>query len=235
MFTESAALYDTIYGSFKDYAAEVERIATLLRAAHPDAHMILDVACGTGEHARRLAETYGYAVDGLDLDAALLEIARAKHPAGTFLQGDMSDFALGRRYDVVTCLFSSIGYLATIDRVTRALWCFREHLAPGGIVVVEPWFTPEVLDDGHVSTVRAEAGALHVERTAHTSIVGRLSRIRFDYRIEDASGVRTVTEQHELGLFTTQEMLAAFADAGLEAEHDPVGLIGRGLYVARKN
>jgi ubiquinone/menaquinone biosynthesis C-methylase UbiE len=105
MFTASAALYDVIYGSVKDYAREVEQIVALLRASHPEAHTILDVACGTGEHARRLADSYGYVVDGIDLDADLLSIARRKHPAGCFVQADMSDFALGRRYDVVVCLF----------------------------------------------------------------------------------------------------------------------------------
>jgi len=51
----------------------------------------------------------------------------------------MSDFHLPRRYDAVLCLFSSIGYLRTLDRVEAALACFQEHLAPGGVLIVEPW------------------------------------------------------------------------------------------------
>jgi ubiquinone/menaquinone biosynthesis C-methylase UbiE len=109
MFTESAHLYDAIY-SFKDYAAEAVQIATVVRAAHPDARSILDVACGTGEHARHLGATHGFAVDGLDLDAGLLRVARDKHPSGSFFEADMSGFALEKRYDAVLCVFSSIGY-----------------------------------------------------------------------------------------------------------------------------
>ena len=56
MFSESAELYELIYSRFKDYAAEAERIATLIRRVHPSAQRILDVACGTGEHARLLSE-----------------------------------------------------------------------------------------------------------------------------------------------------------------------------------
>jgi SAM-dependent methyltransferase len=233
MFTASGDLYDAIYAAFKDYGREVGEIDALLRRAHPSPRTVLDAGCGTGEHARRLAESYGYAVDGIDLDPTLLAIARRKHPAGTFVQADMSDFALHRKYDAVLCLFSSIGYLRTLDRVTHALRCFRDHAASGGIVIVEPWFTPGAMTDGHVSRNRAESGSLRVERTSRTEIDGRVSRLHFEYRIEDANGVRTATELHELGLFTTDEMLAAFTEAGLAAEHDPVGLIGRGMYVAK--
>src|SRR5438874_12499220 len=124
MFIESAELYDAIY-SFKDYAAEAAQVAGLVRAAHPKARSILDVACGTGEHARQLSASCGFDVDGLDLDAGLLRVAREKHPSGSFFHADMSDFNLETRYDAVLCLFSSIAYLVTLERTRRALACFR--------------------------------------------------------------------------------------------------------------
>jgi ubiquinone/menaquinone biosynthesis C-methylase UbiE len=135
MFSESAEFYDAIY-SFKDYSAEAARIAALVRSLHPGAHTILDVACGTGEHARFLAADHGFEVDGLDLDAGLLHIAREKHPSGRFFQADMSEFALESRYDVVLCLFSSIGYLVSLERTRRALECFRQHLRQDGVLLV---------------------------------------------------------------------------------------------------
>jgi hypothetical protein len=64
-------------------------------------------------------------------------------------------------------------------------------------------------------------------------VEGRLSTLVFNYRIEDATGVRLVQEVHRLGLFTEAEMLASFLSAGLAATHDSSGLTGRGLYVAR--
>jgi SAM-dependent methyltransferase len=137
MFTASAEYYDLLYSTFKDYAAEADRIAALARQAMPGCRTVLDVACGTGEHARLLARQ-GFEVDGLDLSPAFLRIARARHPAGRFFEADMSGFRLPGRYDVVLCLFSSIGYLTTIDRVTAALVCFRDHLSPGGVVVGSP-------------------------------------------------------------------------------------------------
>jgi hypothetical protein len=49
----------------------------------------------------------------------------------------------------------------------------------------------------------------------------------------DDSGTRRVSEIHELGLFTTEEMMNAFRETGLDVQHDPEGLIGRGLFIAR--
>lgn len=234
MFTESAEFYDAIYQGFKDYPAEARQIAALVHAVHPGGRSILDVGCGTGEHARLLAGEHGFTVDGVDLDAELLRLARRKHRAGHFEQADMSDFHLGRRYDVVLCLFSSIGYVRTQDRLIMALRRFEEHLAPGGVVIVEPWFEPGALQHGFRTEHSAQVEALRITRRGVNEIDGRISRIRFEYEIVGPDGVRRATEVHELGLFTSDEMLAAFTAAGLPAHHDPAGLTGRGLYVARR-
>src|SRR5436190_4742179 len=110
MFDASSEFYDLIYSTIKDYKAEVAQITNLLRRLNPDCRAILDVACGTGEHARLLAAE-GFVVDGLDLSPSFVRMARQKHPAGSFFEADMSRFDLSRKYDAVLCLFSSIGYV----------------------------------------------------------------------------------------------------------------------------
>jgi SAM-dependent methyltransferase len=232
MFSASAQFYDLIYSTLKDYVDEAAQIAGLLRRVNPRCQTVLDVACGTGEHARLLAAD-GFVVDGVDLNPAFVRIAREKHPAGRFFEADMSDFQLPHRYDAVLCLFSSIGYLQTLDRVTRALICFREHLAPDGVIVVEPWFPPGVLDPERVTRQDADANGIRVSRVSRVELDGQLSRIRFDYEISDRMGTRRASEVHELGLFTTAELMRTFQDAGLDADHDPKGLTDRGLFVAR--
>lgn len=233
MFTEPAELYDAIYFTFKDYAAEAADIAQRIRAEHPRARTVLDVACGTGEHARLLAEKHGFEVDGVDLNAEFLRLARLKHPAGRFYEADMRAFDLPGRYDAVICMFSSIGYVKTLPELERALRNFRRHLAPNGIVMVEPWFPPEAVSVGHKSTRTAEANGVHVERVSTTDIDGRLFLLRFDYTIREGDRVRHTTELHELGLFTRDETLQAFAAAGLAARHEAPTPQNRGLYIAR--
>jgi SAM-dependent methyltransferase len=233
VFSASAELYDLIYAGFKDYPAETAQLAALIRAAHPAARRVLDVACGTAEHARLLSEQYGFVVDGLDLDPAFVRIARRKLPAATVYEADMSAFAVPGRYDVILCLFSSIGYLKTLDNVRRALERFRAHLAGGGIVIVEPWFVPGALTPGRVTVNTAEGEGVTVCRMSHCEVDGCLSRLRFEYLIGRPSGIERASEVHELGLFTVEEMQDCFRQAGLEARYDPQGPSGRGLFLAR--
>lgn len=233
MFTTSAELYDAIYFAFKDYPAEAADIARRLAEEHPGARTVLDVGCGTGEHARLLASRTGLQVDGLDLNADFVRLARAKHPTGRFYLGDMTGFALPDRYDAVICMFSSIGYVRTLENLERTLRGFAGHLAPGGVVLVEPWFPPGVLTLGKHSVRSADVGALHVERVASTTVEGSISRLRFDYTITEGARTERLSELHELGLFTEQETLRAFAAAGLDARHEAPSPSNRGLYVAR--
>ncbi|NOT26139.1 MAG: class I SAM-dependent methyltransferase [Acidobacteria bacterium] len=120
MFTKTAKYYDEIY-SFKDYSAETDAIRSIIKQEHPIARSILDVGCGTGEHARRLATDF--AVDGIDLEPEFIKSAQSKVAPGTFSVADMRQFALGKRYDAVLCLFSSIGYLRQEREVTQAFTC----------------------------------------------------------------------------------------------------------------
>jgi SAM-dependent methyltransferase len=234
MFSESAPLYDLIYGPLKDYAGECARIAALLRRVHPAARTVLDAACGTGEHARRLSEAHGYEVDGFDLEPEFVRLAGRKRPGGRFLRADLTDFDMGRRYDAVLCLFSSIAYVKTLARVRRTLRAFRRHLAPGGVVLVEPWFEPGAWQSGRVFVHTGGAEGITVCRMSHSSRRRRVSVVQFEYLVGRAGGIERLSETHELGLFRTDELAGCFPAAGLEVlEHDPAGLTGRGLFVAR--
>lgn len=233
MYSATAEFYDLLYSTFKDFGAEAAQVADIIRREHPRARTVLDVACGSGEHARLLTERHGLEVDGLDLDPAFVRIARPKLPRATVTEGDMTSFTLAKQFDVVLCLFSSIAYVRTLENVTRALQQFQKHLAPDGIVLVEPWFAPGVLNPGRITVNTATAGGITVSRMSRVEVEGRLSRLYFDYLIGRSHGIEHASEVHELGLFTVDEMLACFREAGLSVTYDEGGPSGRGLYLAR--
>jgi ubiquinone/menaquinone biosynthesis C-methylase UbiE len=227
----SADCYDAIY-AFKDYAKEAAQIDRLIRRRCPNARTALDVGCGTGEHARHLNANHRREVDGIDVDEAALELARGKSEGRSFVTADMADFDLRRRFDAVLCLFGSIGYLESLDRVTSALHCFRRHLSPGGVVVLEPFLTRDEFKANQVVVQHGTTVRGSIERVCRTEVTGALARLHFEYRIEEAAGIQRFSETHELGLFSRDEIQSAFSSAGLNAVFEEGGLTGRGLWLA---
>jgi SAM-dependent methyltransferase len=228
VFSRTARIYDAVY-SWKDYPREAEQVHELVQARKPGAATLLDVACGTGAH---LAELCGrYRCEGVDLDPELLAVARERLPGVPLHEGDMRNFELGRRFDAVTCLFSSIGYLRSVEELEAAVAAMARHLEPGGVLLVEPWLTPEAVRAPHVAAVFVDEPELKIARVNTIEVDGRRSSFLFHYVVGTPEGVEHFTEPHDLTLFTQEEHLAAFRAAGLAVEHDEEGLMGRGLYI----
>ncbi len=233
MYSASVDYYDLLYAQFKDYAAESRRLAEFIRGRAPATTSILDVACGTGEHARQL-RALGFTVDGVDLEPGFIEVARRKNPAGRFLCQDMVELSVGQTYGAVVCLFSSIGYVRTLGRLGETINRLADHVVAGGLLVVEPWFEPGAMEDGYVAMHTARDERVSICRMSVTRLQDGLSRLEFEYLIGRRGALERRAEIHELGLFTRVEMVHAFEAAGLDVEYDPDGLSGRGLYLARK-
>ncbi len=234
MFTKSVAFYDVIYAATgKDYVREAHHVHALIQQhTRTPGKTLLDVACGTANHLAVLRKWYEVA--GLDLDWRMLAIARQRCPGVRFYRSEIVAFHLGRRFDAVICLFSSIGYARTRARLQRTLKTFARHTVPGGVVLIEPWIFPEKFEEGHVGLVVVDQPALRIARMSATQRRGTLSPLRFHYLVGTPDGVRHFTEDHTLGLFDHETYLTAFRTAGLDVSFDPDGLTGRGLYIGRK-
>ena len=107
----TARIYDALYSSngdrpLRDAATEAERVLREIRARNPGAGSLLDVGCGTGRLLRRLSDELD--VQGIDLNAAFLAVARRNCPTAVLHQADMETFRLDLRFDAVICMFSTI-------------------------------------------------------------------------------------------------------------------------------
>jgi ubiquinone/menaquinone biosynthesis C-methylase UbiE len=233
MFTKSAPFYDAIYAA-KDYKAEAATVRALIEESmQRPARTLLDVACGTGKHLAELRSWFE--VEGIDLNEDLLALARARLPDVRFHVGDMAGFDLSRSFDVVTCLFSAIGSMTNIERLNSAIASMARHVAPGGLLIVEPWWSPgDWRLDCKPHAIFVDQPNVKIARMSISGREGNVAILDFNYLLGTPEGIIAFTEPHRLGLFTTEEQLAAFRAAGLEVRHDPVGLTGRGVFVGRR-
>jgi len=233
MYANTASYYDRIY-AFKDYADEAAKVACIVTSScQSGGKRLLDVACGTGLHIEHLARIFD--VEGLDISPELLAFARERNPAITFHVGDMRSFDLEETYDVVTCLFSSIGYMTTPDDLDLAIARMAAHLTPGGALVVEPWLTPDVWHPNTVHGMFIDDPDLKIARINTSQREGNLSIFDLHHLIGTPEGTEHIVEHHEMGLWTIAEMTAALEAAGLDVRHDPEGITGRGLYVGLRS
>lgn len=130
-----AELYDV---SVPDWPGEIDFYRALAVEAMQDGQAVLEVACGTGRVATRLAQQGGHVV-GLDLSPEMLEVAREKSgglPNLRWVQGDMRSFDLGELFGLAIIPGHAFQNLLTPEDQVACLECVKGHLVPGGRLVV---------------------------------------------------------------------------------------------------
>jgi SAM-dependent methyltransferase len=239
MFTKSAAFYDAIYAARgKDYAAEAAWLRGAYRNVAASSSRLLDVACGTGRHLSQLRNEF--AVEGLDAEPAMIAIARERLPDVPLHVARMQDFAVEGRFAIVQCLFSSIGYVADEAELFTTIARFANVVEPGGILVVEPWyspgawFSPGEWEERRLDAVFVDQPDLKIARLGRSERYGTTSVLRYEYLVAEPSGISAFSESHALQLFTDAQYRAAFERAGITVRNERSDLFARGLYIGEK-
>ncbi len=99
---------------------------------------VLEIACGTGRVAIRLAQT-GVKVVGLDRSPHMLEVARQKSAElrhMRWVHADMRSFELGETFGLVIIPGHAFQHLNTPQDQVACLECIQRHLDPGGVLIV---------------------------------------------------------------------------------------------------
>jgi SAM-dependent methyltransferase len=217
MFRHTAHVYDLLYKSAgKDYEAEAAALHLLIQRRSPGAASLLDVACGTGGHLVHLRQWYDVA--GVDADPRMLDEARGRLPEESFVEGDMRDISLGRTFDAVCCLFSSIGYMGSVEELNQAVAKMASHCRPGGVFVLDGWVRPEAWRTGpQISLETASNGALTVVRMGRSRREGTKTFLDMHHLIGSVDGIEHVIDVHELTLFDSGQYEESLRRAGLVA------------------
>jgi SAM-dependent methyltransferase len=224
---EYADLYDLLY-SDKDYEAECDLVEEVFRRySTARIQTILDLGCGTGNHALILARR-GYQITGVDRSNEMLARAnqkiafdplRSSSNPPTFCRGDIRSLDLHEQFDAVLMMFAVLGYQLTNDDVSAALRTVRRHLKPDGLFVCDVWYGPAVLairpserakviptDDGKV--LRIASGSL--------DIYHHLAEVHYySWRLRGQQVVSESEEIHRMRYFFPQELVLFMAQEQL--------------------
>lgn len=127
-----AAFYDVV---MDDPGPRAARVNAAMDRFRPGADTLLELACGTGSILARM-ETDAQ-LTGLDSSPEMLALAKAKVPGAHLVEGDMASFDLGRRFDVIACVFDSVNHLLDVGSWASLFACVHAHLSDGGLFVLD--------------------------------------------------------------------------------------------------
>jgi SAM-dependent methyltransferase len=127
--------------AFRDVPAEVDallRWSARHRTTDAPVRTVLELAAGPAEHAREFAAR-GVEAIALDLNPAMCAYAadRAVGLPLRAVRGDMCDFRLDRRFDLIITMLDSTAHLMTPDAFAAHLDRVAEHLADHGVYIIE--------------------------------------------------------------------------------------------------
>lgn len=216
--SDHTEIYDLVFRTRgKNFEAEADDITTLVRSRAPQAASLLDVACGTGAHLARFATSFDH-VEGVELAPAFRAVAQQRLPGVDVHAGDMRTFELGRTFDTVVCLGNAVACVQEPDELDTAVARLGAHVAPGGVLVVEPGWFPHQYLDGYVGGHLVREEERVISRVTHSVRDGEMSRVEIKFVVATGAGIREWTDKFYMHLFTPERYTAAFDRAGFDVE-----------------
>jgi len=163
---------------------------------------------------------------GIDLNQGILDVAKKNFKNVVFKKADMINFNLNKKFDVITCLFSSIGYVKTYQNLEKTMKNFAKHLKTGGVVIIEPWFAKSAYKAGSVHMTTYENKDLKIARLSVSKVKGNVSINNMHYLIgERNKEVKHFIDRHEMGLFEIDKTLQFMKQAGIKSAFLKNGLM----------
>jgi SAM-dependent methyltransferase len=111
------------------------RVLRSIEGYLPRAASVLELGCGTGSILAQL--TALPFLTGLDRSPEMLAVASQKVPAARLLEGDIEEFWLGERFDVVVCVFDTLNHLLTFEAWQSMFDAVYDHLVDDGLFIFD--------------------------------------------------------------------------------------------------
>ncbi len=206
LYKKYAKYYDKVYHN-KDYGKEVEFIRWAVKKYKRNrGNRLLDIACGTGGHAALLKNEF--IITGVDLNPAMLKLARKKVAGVKFKKGNMKTLSLQEDFDIITCMFTSMAYNQNYTELEDTLMIFSNHLNPGGVLIFDLGIHQDHWLGGSVWVDTYSDETLQLARISQSPLEPKngLFHGKMVFLVKDKGKLDFEIDEHTLGVFEAEKI-----------------------------
>jgi len=203
--------YDLLYEE-KKYDQEVEYVHNLIHNyTFENANKLLDLGSGTGKHGKLFADK-GYTVLGIERSKEMVAVAnKEKDKDFNSIQGNIVDFSLNKKFDVVTALFHVISYINNNQDLDYVFNNVHSHLNKGGVFIFDVWFSPAVFTQKPETRIkRLQNKDIEVVRIAEPVVHHQKNVVDVNYQLYiknlDSNQIEEFQETHPMRHFSIPEI-----------------------------
>ncbi|MEI6288339.1 MAG: class I SAM-dependent methyltransferase [Actinomycetota bacterium] len=242
-YEKMARFYDKMMGDTK-YPKWKILIAQIVNKYNIKTDICLDVACGTGNISRLLAEL-GFGVVGVDISPEMIQIAKSKMPKERFVCSDIRNLALSKEYtqgiSFAVSFYDSLNYLLTDEDMIRAFRSVYSSISSGTIFLFDmntidhvkaaQQYKPRILDEKEFYSVYSFSGE------------DRFWILDIDIFIKEGESYRLVREKHTERGYDEKDIAPLLKQVGFDllevieerkTYEDGIERLGRIYFVAKK-
>lgn len=199
----------------EDYVEETDSLAELIKAhAKIDVKKVLHLGCGAGGNDYAFKRHFD--VTGVDIAEGMLEVARQLNPEVAYHHGDMRTIELGESFDAVV-VPDSIGHLTTVEDLLAAITTSRNHLNPGGVLLITANLADDFTANNFVYT--GSKGDIEITVFENNYIpdpAGTIYEVTVVYLIRNKGELVIHTDHGDIGLFKLETWLELFKEVGFD-------------------
>lgn len=222
----------------ENYASETELYSQAIKRHSTISPKTL-LHLGSGAGINDFTFKRHFQITGLDISPGMIEVARQLNPGIPYHLGDMRTADLGQLFDAVA-VPDSIGYMTTVDDLTRAVSTAHRHLKPGGVLLIVSYVKEEFRENNFAYT--GSRGDIKITIFENNYIPGPEAttyEATMVYLVRRRGELEIYTDRHVCGLFSLQVWLDVLAGAGFEVVQERTDhlydahILGEGGYPLR--
>lgn len=234
VFDAYAKYYDLLYKE-KNYKSEADYVTSLIQKYMPEAESILDLGCGTGKHDICFSEN-NFKVTGVEQSEKMILLAdlNKKNTNVNFVNGDIRNVRLNKKYDVIISLFHVINYQSTNEDLRSTFKTVKEHLNPTGKFIFDFWYGPAVLSDRPSVKVRSfKDDECIIERSTQPemNVNENYVDVYFKISVRDIkkNSAQNIEETHRMRYLFLPELKLFLDELNMKIDHTEEWMSGREL------